>query len=392
MCGKYRFFLTPQVTESNAAELGRLLFKNCIQHVVHFTGTGRFSACASGAALVDILCAMREGRILPEELWPQLKGRVVDLDALSSNGGTINKILAAHWGALAWEQIARLQHLRVQLEAKRAKRTVFYSQAIDLPAGPGTFSPEDAKSALKVVNMTKTNYLMGMCPLFIGMEVRLSCVVQEPLLTREVPGIIRRIALHPKEVIPPDIGASAVHILKYQPLGVLVEVDDPEYGKYTSGDGDTPSKHFWIEPIVPKQPWQFMIAPKQSISLKRRQLPLAPRSVLGHFGLQGITARNGILTVLTKPPNTTESDYALALYVLLSRATKLQDVYIVDLPERHWFERKLTETNPCLVERMRFFQRRSDASKLEGQRFLEKLNWNRNSYVKLTCELRAQPT
>ena len=69
--------------------------------------------------------------------------------------------------------------------------------------------------------MTKTNYLMGMCPLFIGMEVRLSCVVQEPLLTREVPGIVRRIALHPKEVIPPDVGASAVHILKYQPLGVL---------------------------------------------------------------------------------------------------------------------------------------------------------------------------
>ena len=264
---------------------------------------------------------------------------------------------------------------------------MFYSQAIDLPAGPGTFSEEDAKSALKVVNMTKTNYLMGMCPLFVGMEVRLSCVVQEPLLTREVPGIIRRIALHPKEVIPPDIGAAAVHILKYQPLGVLVEVDDPEYGKYTSGDEHTPSKHFWIEPIVPKQPWQFMVAPKQGISLKRRQLPLAPRSVLGHFGLQGVTARKGILTVLTKPPNTTESDYALALYVLLSRATKLQDVYIVDLPERHWFERKLTETNQCLVERMRFFQSRSDASKLEGKRFLDKLNWNRNSYVKLTCKL-----
>lgn len=375
------------MAESNAAELGRLLFKNCVQHVVHFTGTGRFSACASGAALVDILCTMREGRILPDELWSQLQGRVVDLNELSSDGGTVNKILAAHWGALAWEQIARLQHLRVQLEAKRAKRTVFYSQAIDLPAGPGTFSEEDAKSALKVVNMTKTNYLMGMCPLFIGMEVRLSCVVQEPLLTREVPGIIRRIALHPKEVIPPDIGASAVHILKYQPLGVLVEVDDPEYGKYTSGDEHTPSKHFWIEPIVPKQPWQFMVAPKQGISLKRRQLPLAPRSVLGHFGLQGVTARNGILTVLTKPPNTTESDYALALYVLLSRATKLQDVYIVDLPERHWFERKLTETNQCLVERMRFFQQRSDASKHEGKRFLEKLNWNRNSYVKLTCKL-----
>ena len=233
---KVFFFPTLQVAESNAAELGRFLFKNCIQHVVHFTGTGRFSACASGAALVDILCSMREGRILPEELWSQLQGRVVDLNALSSDAGTINKILAAHWGALAWEQIARLQHLRVQLEAKRAKRTVFYSQAIDLPAGPGTFSEEDAKSALKVVNMTKTNYLMGMCPLFIGMEVRLSCVVQEPLLTREVPGIIRRIALHPKEVIPPDIGASTVHILKYQPLGVLVEVDDPEYAKYTSGD------------------------------------------------------------------------------------------------------------------------------------------------------------
>ena len=33
---------------SNAAELGRMLFKNSLQRVVHFTGSGRFSTCSSG--------------------------------------------------------------------------------------------------------------------------------------------------------------------------------------------------------------------------------------------------------------------------------------------------------------------------------------------------------
>ena len=62
------------------------------------------------------------------------------------------------------------------------------------------------------------------------------------------------------------------------------------------------------------------------------QVPLAPRFVLTHYGLQGITAKHGIMLFLTRPPKMTDSDYALALYVLLSRPRQLDDVHIPELP------------------------------------------------------------
>lgn len=92
------------------------------------------------------------------------------------------------------------------------------------------------------------------------------------------------------------------------------------------------------------------------------QVPLVPRFVLTHYGLQGVTARNGILLFLTRPPKMTDSDYALARYVLLSRPRQLADVHITgELPGREWFETKLVATNPVLVERMQFFEQQSVA-------------------------------
>ena len=61
----------------------------------------------------------------------------------------------------------------------------------------------------------------------------------------------------------------------------------------------------------------------------RRQIPLAPRFVNTHFGLQGQTARKGMLAYCQKPKGMSDGDYFLAIYVLLSRATKLDDLLLV---------------------------------------------------------------
>jgi hypothetical protein len=34
--------------------------------------------------------------------------------------------------------------------------------------------------------MTKTHYLMGICPLYEGMAARISCILDVPLLNREL--------------------------------------------------------------------------------------------------------------------------------------------------------------------------------------------------------------
>ncbi|CAK9025958.1 Uncharacterized protein SCF082_LOCUS17293, partial [Durusdinium trenchii] len=281
--------------QANAAELGRLLFKNSMGIVVHFTGTGRFSSCASGQALVAILQHMRQGAAMTDALWAQLQSRVYEVQQLQDlqTAPSRRAFLRAYWGALAWEQVARLQQLRAVLEAEDAGERLYFVQAIDKPTGDATLSSAQVSAALQCLNMTKTGYLIGMCPLFLGMEVRISCILPEPLQTRELPCIVRRIELHPKE--PPTPPGAACVVLQYQPLGVLVEVADSDYGQFQVPGDDVPKGHFYVRPVFNKQSaWVFEVAPQQKLRLVRKQVPLAPQRVLTHFGLQGITARSGL--------------------------------------------------------------------------------------------------
>ena len=59
------------------------------------------------------------------------------------------------------------------------------------------------------------------------MAARVSCILDMPMLSRELPVIVRSIKLHPKELVISN-GSGRV-VLQYQPLAVLVEIDDPEY-------------------------------------------------------------------------------------------------------------------------------------------------------------------
>ena len=392
----------PRQQESNSSELGRLLFKNSARIVVHFTGTGRFSTCASGQSLVRILTHMRQGTRLPDELWQELQARVWRTESLGGRDG----LLSTYWGGLAWEQVARLQHIRAILEARAAQQQLYFVQAIDKATKGRSLSPEQASAALKVVNMTKTGYLIGMCPLFVGMKVRISCNLPEALLTRELPCTVRRIELHPKE---PAVDASAACVvLRYQPLAVLVEVDDKEYYELqVPGPAAVPKGHFFVRPVcdtngfpvqVGNEP-KLHVVRKQARETERRgfssmfilecrnqttlwQVPLAPREVLTHFGLQGVTAHRGLVAFLNKPSWMKDADYALALYVMLSRPTKLSDLIIVGLPDRDCFEGFLHEHNGALVERMRTFEAMSAQSMRNAQAYVTRLAWHQNDYVR----------
>ena len=147
-----------------------------------------------------------------------------------------------HWGSMAWEQTARLQQVRALMEGQALGKTVYYAQAVDMPTGSDVLTEEHAKKALQVVNMGGTGYLMGMCPLYIGMPVRTSANVEDVVLTRQLACVVRRIELHPLEPMP-DPTAACV-ILKYHPLAVLVECEDPEYRQYSSAAGGAPPGHF----------------------------------------------------------------------------------------------------------------------------------------------------
>ncbi|CAK9111957.1 unnamed protein product, partial [Durusdinium trenchii] len=218
---------------SNASELGRLAFKSSLQRVVHFTGSGRFSQCASGQQLVKILLSMREGRPLEDGLWEALEARSI--------GG---------------EQLLENQMLQTRL----------------LNFGVGTrpteLTKEQSLTALQVANMNKTQYLVGICPLFEGMAARISCILDMPMLSRELPVFVRSIKLRPKE--PAILPGSGCAVLRYQPLAVLVEVDDPEYRSIQLPDGSAPPGHVWLRAVTSDLGWDLSVGGKQAVQVVRK--------------------------------------------------------------------------------------------------------------------------
>ena len=370
---------------SNAAELGRNLFKNSLQRVVHFTGSGRFSDCPSGQQLVQILMCMREGKRMPDDLWAALQARAYSKEQLRAEESR-QRLLDAHWGGLAWEQVARLQHVRIGLEAKALNKIVYLVQAIDRATGSNELTREQCISALQIVNMTKTHYLMGICPLYEGMAARISCILDAPLLNRELPVIVRSIKLHPNEPAIED-GCGCV-VLRYQPVAVLVEIDDPNYKNIQLPGEMAPRGHVLLRSVACDKAWSLEVAPKQHVPVIRKQLPLAPRCVLTHYGLQGITARAGLVAFLSKPAWMKDADYALAIYVMLSRPRKLDDLWIIDMPPRHMFQRFLHEHNPLLVQRMQEFEQQAKLDETNALSYVSKLQWHKNESIwsKLSVE------
>ena len=105
-------------------------------------------------------------------------------------------------------------------------------------------------------------------------------------------------------------------------------------------------------------------------------MPLAPQRVLTQYGLQGVTTRDGLVAFLTRSTNQrSDGDYALGLYVMLSRARQLDDLFLVDLPERKVVESLLTSANPTLVQRMRHFEQQAKESTRVAQGIAHSLGW-----------------
>jgi hypothetical protein len=234
-----------------------------------------------------------------------------------------------------------------------------------------------------VVNLTTTAYLLGMCPLFIGMQIRLSRTLQNtPLLVREVTGTVRNIQFHDRE--PSDWrgrDATQLVVLRYLPNAVVVELDAADMRSTTFCEGLAPG-YIIIPPEEGQWTWRRIIATEATKSgravlqteMLRRQIPLAPRFVNTHFGLQGQIARKGMLAYCQKPKGMSDGDYFLAIYVLLSRATKLDDLLLVGMPARQLFEKGLLAL-PVLQQRMKALEDRAAEDSAAAEGIMTSLDW-----------------
>jgi hypothetical protein len=168
--------------------------------------------------------------------------------------------------------------------------------------------------------------------------------------------------------------ASQPAVVQDLPVAIVVELDAADMQSTTFCDGLGPG-YILIPPEEGQWTRRRTIAREATNSgramlqteMQRRQIPLARRFVNAHFGLQGQTARKGMLAYCQKPKGMSTGDYFLAIYVLLSRATKLDDLLLVGMPARRLFEKGLLAL-PVLQQRMKALEDRAaqDRAAAEG--------------------------
>jgi hypothetical protein len=77
-----------------------------------------------------------------------------------------------------WNIVNLIAFVRVRNAAKLAAKTMFYSQAVDLPDKP--LSPEQLKELLGVANLSTTSKLPGVNLFLVGQRIRLTKQVLAP--------------------------------------------------------------------------------------------------------------------------------------------------------------------------------------------------------------------
>ena len=284
------------------------------------------------------------GKPMPEWLWTEVckwKARGTD-DPRCKQG----RRRAGYEMAIAWEAVARLMQYRAVREAADAKKMVMYVQAIDV-ARKQRLPDREYRRALQVVNMTTTGSRMGLCPVFLGMRVRLTAKVSaKHQIVQDAVGEVVDVVLDDREFAGGrrDWRDDAAHPsrlrgcvrLRHMPRAVLVRFDehaaDVGFGpgvvavrpmganwKYLGHDGDG----------CDRRPTE--------IAMRRYQIPLAPEKDRTVQTAQGLSMDSATM-FLERPGNMSHEDWWLHVYVMLSRVRTADQILVYGLPPRALFE------------------------------------------------------
>ena len=138
--------------------------------------------------------------------------------------------------AIVWESVARLMQYRALRESRAAGEMLMYVQALDWSRKGMRLTKSEYKQALQDLNMTNTGNRLGMCPLFVGMRVRLTAKLSAKHgIVQDAVGEVQQISVDEREFLgsgadwrddknDPAMRRGYVR-LRYLPKGVLVKFD-----------------------------------------------------------------------------------------------------------------------------------------------------------------------
>ena len=234
--------------------------------------------------------------------------------------------------------------IHARLNAKSESQVLFYIPAIDRPNSPQPPTAYDAFRAFP--NISKTQKLMGILPVFAGMEMILSESYLPPKIVRGTPVEVVGIEFHEQE---PDVPSrdsfrkQGCAVLVYMPKCIYVRVADCSEVFLTSSDAPVQCNIEDLRGVLAVQPvsrqWQYQAKSADSVvTVVRTQIPLLPQKQCTLHGVQGKTAEPGFIAHWKFPNGVSSESIWLGYYVSLSRPRSLSNFLCHGIPDRSIIE------------------------------------------------------
>ena len=331
-----------------------------MEHVVDVVQMQRFT----DPLLLEGLNAMRTpgGKRISQESWQALvKTQIHSSSSAAQPAGTSNPAAeppqydqrlreARGWfeSAYEWRIVSYAMHMQAKLDAHDAGQVLFYVPAVDRPAA--RLSKEDFDEMNGEPNIGATGKMLGLLPLFVGIELILTESLLPPRYVRGAPGNVVGIELHAME--PPvecraSIVSDDVVVLYYMPKCVYIQMEGSNELFLQAAPGAAGSASQPAGPdlrgvlaITPQaRPWKSKpAAGGPVIPVSKTQLPVLPQKQCTLHGVQGKTADPGFIVHWTFPPGLKKESVWLAYYVSLSRPRSFGQLLSHGLPDRSAIE------------------------------------------------------
>ena len=283
-----------------------------------------------------------------------------------------------HMIAIYWSTVSRWMMQRARRDAKACKTPLFLVQAADVskPAMPITF----AKKLMNVPNPKDSGNMHGLLALHLGMRIRLlDALDKNKTLVKDAEGEIVRI-------VPQDGDAKAMEdalqmesgtvYFKQLPKGIWVRMEKYNGAPFTS---DLKRHDATLRPedtrnlvfIEPRTSHPFVW---RDFTVTRTGFPISHARAITSTACQGRTMRDGVIINCGRQEGGAhpkeDDDWWLDLYVMLSRATRLQDLILLRAPPLEFFKNGPPKS---LTKQLAKFTNRTEACRGAAEKFAKEL-------------------
>ena len=266
----------------------------------------------------------------------QMKTDVVDSRLL------LDRFQTGHMLGIYWETVARWVLMRAVRDAKALRTPLYLIQAADTSTPP---MPRDLAAKLTTqFNPQNVGGRHGMLAVHLGMRMRLiDNINQKQGLVKNAEGTVVHIAVHAADEARVaeafDTGSGHIY-LTHVPHAIWLRMDKYSDAPFTAEleehDADLVRDRtealVCIEPSAQPTPFTW-----RGYSVMRLGFPLSHAQVRTSTNCQGQTLRGGIVVDCARREGGSHpmspDNWWLHLYVMLSRATRLDDLLLVRAPD-----------------------------------------------------------